>query len=503
MKLNADIIYNALKEAYSVSIEGERAKELCLSRPEFYMEDERSFQSRHLYLATAEHLPHRPDIRNGAVLVCIGENIHLRYYRERLCLITIRSKADFFRVFQFIQAVFDRYDTWEDALVKNLLEEADIRRMVDDSLDIFRKPLTVLDRSFRYVASAGTEGSTEWMPSSGGFLTSENLSAFMSESDLMTEKKGALRIEMHGNRILSVNLFSREDEYEGCLNVAVGENGFDDGEEALAVFLAGMLEKLIARSPGILNDEASSLKSLLYALVQEQPISYAQRMMLNASNRKNTYVCVYMQYREKHNHIPAGYICDMFEETFSDSYAVRISDNLVCFLNINKGFEASEKKLNEFVQSLNLSAGVSGCFSDLFDIRVHFSQAVAACENGLLLDPSQHVFMFRDYALTEMIINSLGSLPAEAYFPDGLAGLIEHDRQSGVSYLETLRVFLEENMSYTSASRRLYIHRSTLIDRIARIERDLDINLSDSDQRLRMEMILKAVELEGKIHPAN
>ena len=39
------------------------------------------------------------------------------------------------------------------------------------------------------------------------------------------------------------------------------------------------------------------------------------------------------------------------------------------------------------------------------------------------------------------------------------------------SYLETLKVFLEENMSYPAAAKRLYIHRSTLIDRIARIER--------------------------------
>ena len=90
MKLNADIIHKALKETYAVTIEGERSKELCLSRPEFYMEDERCFQSGHLYLATVEHLPHRPDIRSGAVLVCIGEGIHLRYYRERLCLITTR-----------------------------------------------------------------------------------------------------------------------------------------------------------------------------------------------------------------------------------------------------------------------------------------------------------------------------------------------------------------------------------------------------------------------------
>ena len=95
-----------------------------------------------------------------------------------------------------------------------------------------------------------------------------------------------------------------------------------------------------------------------------------------------------------------------------------------------------------------------------------------------------------------MIINSLGGLPAEAYYPAGFKDLLEHDRDSGVSYLETLQVFLEENMSYTAASQKLFIHRSTLIDRISRIEKELNISLKDSDKRLQLELLLKAINIE-------
>jgi DNA-binding PucR family transcriptional regulator len=51
-------------------------------------------------------------------------------------------------------------------------------------------------------------------------------------------------------------------------------------------------------------------------------------------------------------------------------------------------------------------------------------------------------------------------------------------------------------MSYTATARKLYIHRSTLIDRISRIEKELNIDLKDSDQRLQLEILLKAVDLE-------
>ena len=95
-----------------------------------------------------------------------------------------------------------------------------------------------------------------------------------------------------------------------------------------------------------------------------------------------------------------------------------------------------------------------------------------------------------------MIINSLGGLSVETYYPAGFANILEHDKESGISYLETLKVFLEEGMSYTSTAQKLFIHRSTLIDRISRIEKELSIDLKDSDKRLQLEILLKAIDLE-------
>ena len=126
-------------------------------------------------------------------------------------------------------------------------------------------------------------------------------------------------------------------------------------------------------------------------------------------------------------------------------------------------------------------------------------QALAAVENGLMINRENDYFYFSSYALTQMVVNSLGTMPLQAYFPAGLNSLIEHDRTSGVSYLETLKVFLEESMSYTSTAQKLFIHRSTLIDRIARIEKELDVDLKDYDQRLQLEMLLKAMDLEDTL----
>ena len=83
----------------------------------------------------------------------------------------------------------------------------------------------------------------------------------------------------------------------------------------------------------------------------------------------------------------------------------------------------------------------------------------------------------------------------EMFYSTGLKNLFRHDEHSPVSYFETLKVFLEENMNYTSTAEVLYIHRSTLVDRINRIERELGIDLKDYNERLHLQIIMKALEL--------
>ena len=55
-------------------------------------------------------------------------------------------------------------------------------------------------------------------------------------------------------------------------------------------------------------------------------------------------------------------------------------------------------------------------------------------------------------------------------------------------------------MSFSQTAEELYVHRSTVVDRINRIERELNISLKDPDVRLQLEIILKAMEIENMVH---
>ena len=503
MKLNADIIYNQLSKHCKAELYTLKDKEMTLSRAEFYIDGESVFLKNHLYLATPEHLPQRPKIQRGSALVCIGDSFVLNYYRERMNLIIIKEKRDYFRVYQLLQEIFDMYDLWENTLYKDLINGYDIKTLIEHSAGIFNRNVFVLDSSFRVIASSGNTGDNLNVNESGS-LNYEAITKYLSGNDLMFDQHKAIRMDLFDTKMLCVNLFNKEERYEGCLCINSDETGFIDGEDKLAEFLAGIIEMAIAKNPQIINDSQATVKKSLQLLLDEMPLSYSQRVILSSINEKNHYVCVHVRYGKGHNRLPLSYICDIFEETFSESYAFTKDGNIVGFINTDSIRKKPtddyriylNRNLNEFVSQMGLCVGISNEFNDLYNIRIHYMQALSAVENGLMLDHNGSFFYFSSYALTQMVVNSLGGLPAEAYFPAGLKELFEHDRNSGVSYLETLKVFLEENMSYTATARKLYIHRSTLIDRISRIEKELNIDLKDSDQRLQLEILLKAVDLE-------
>ena len=506
MKLNADILFNELKAVYKAEITGPRSRDLHLPRPEFYMDTDELFLSDHLYLATVEHLPKRPRIQQNSVSICIGENLTLNYYKDKMCVILIRNRAEFFGVYQFIQSIYDKYEEWQTRMLRGLIEEPNIQGIIREAGAIFHKPVYVLDKTFRIIAGSATlTNNSNWLPTDGGSLNYGAMSQYLSASDLMMDRRNAIRLDLYGNKTLCVNLFNKNDQYEGCLVIMVQDEDFADGEDKLAEHLADFLQLAIAKDPQIINGAEASIKRVLRNLVQEQPLSQSQRLLLTGANRQTAYRCVCLRYTSSHNRLPMSYVCDIFEDTFAESYAFEHDGDILAFVNIDaiRAGGASDplvplnRSLTDFIQSMSLSAGISNEFCDLFNVKAYCRQALSAVENGLLLAAGECLYYFESYALPEMIINSLGGLPVETYYPSGFATLLEHDQESGISYLETLRTFLEENLSYTATARRLYIHRSTLIDRIARIERDLGTDFSDPDKRLQLEMVLKAMDLEA------
>ena len=512
MRLNADLVCAGLRRSYNVDIYGPRTKELRISRPEFYMDGSDAFFADHLYLATVEHLPLRPKIGKNAVLVCIGDAAKLSYYKERCCVMVIRNKADFFSVHKVLDDVFDRYIAWEQELFRIFLESADVQAITDCLSGLLKQEVFVLDSSFACLArSLGGESPSGKLVATieNQNLSPEAISEYLTKGTMLLDRHGVLAFDFEGEHSICVNLFDHNDRYNGCLVALFGVNVPCPGEDALVEMTAKAIERVLEMNPVVLSDPHSVLKTALQHIVEEMPLSASRKWALSLRDQQVEYICVVLRNASHLNQLPAGYVCNSFEIEFARSIAFESGESIVCFLPTEElkdregsYYAALNRRLAPFLGKTVMVAGISNPFSDLYDARSFFRQAEVALDCGRLVAPAGNLYYFDSYALIDMIVNSTANLRADLYYPKGMAALIEHDRTSGVSYIETLRVFLEENMSYTAAARVLYVHRSTLIDRIDRIQRELGLDLNDAESRLRILMSLKAMEIESLVRGA-
>lgn len=115
------------------------------------------------------------------------------------------------------------------------------------------------------------------------------------------------------------------------------------------------------------------------------------------------------------------------------------------------------------------SAAYPVCFPICMRQIRHGSRLPAPCRTAFCRMETARSFIFRTIWLPQLLSGALSGRPSWVYYPNGLKKLKAHDEASQVSYLETLRVYLDNNLSVTRTAAALYLHRSTLLDRLAHI----------------------------------
>lgn len=507
MKLNADIIFEHLSKTFDAQLLGEPNKALHLTRPTFYMSSQKRFLANHLYVASADHLPTRPEIEKDVVLVCIGESLQLRSFINKCTVIVLSGKQDIFNVYLSVQEVYDRFDAWSDELFELFKADADIRKIVSCSTQIFGNPIIVIDSNFRFIATATTDGtrfSEQWTDEDEN-LSQYAMNNFLSDHELRVDSHEPMFLEIVETNALCVNLFDESDRYIGCLIVLISEGQPPRGLDSAAAYLAHIIERSIEKNPSLLATEHSARKSVLQDLIDGRPIRPDQHRLLDPGEG-SAYSCITIHTFGKQQPLPRSYIASSFEIAFPGSYALTVGDGVVGIVDLAalgsspRHFrESVDEVLVPFIDSLRLCAGVSNDFPDLHDAVAYLKQAESALESGSIMNPQVSHHHYRDYALMEAVINSFSGAPIETFFPYEFRQILEHDRTSSVSYLETLDVLLSENMNYSKASELLFVHRSTLIDRIKKIEETYGLDLHDPDTRLFIQLLIKGLKVEGDI----
>lgn len=188
------------------------------------------------------------------------------------------------------------------------------------------------------------------------------------------------------------------------------------------------------------------------------------------------------------------YVRSRLELYFQDSCSFLMDDTIVMIHNLTRSYQKKERVrdlLSDFLKEHLYKVGISIDTVRLSQIRYAYLQARTAYRLGSDRHPHYWYYKFEDYILDYVLSQSTAQLPATMLMPKVVTRLQEYDAENDTELLRTLQVYIQEKYNATHAAQKLYIHRTTFLDRLERIKTLTNADLDSWDSRMLLMIALK------------
>lgn len=192
-------------------------------------------------------------------------------------------------------------------------------------------------------------------------------------------------------------------------------------------------------------------------------------------------------------------VFDIIQSLFPDKskdYVISITTSdiaLVKEVRQNTDFRDLEKLAHSIIDTLNsefyvkATIGIGSIISNISDLSRSFREARVSTEIGRIFDPSKSILIYNNLGIGKLIYNLPTSLCKEYVDDVFVRGAIE---SLDPEILLTIREFFENSLNVSETSRKLFIHRNTLVYRLEKVRRITGLDLKEFDQAIVFEIAL-------------
>lgn len=197
--------------------------------------------------------------------------------------------------------------------------------------------------------------------------------------------------------------------------------------------------------------------------------------------------CIYRVFRR--NEVVFGLIDkDEIVILYISDKSLNEIDNLV-----QAGLKEVIKGFEDEIQKSKFVAGVCGDLVNIKDIKNRYTESLQTINISKYIYPNSKVIFYDDLGPFKFI-------NLEEFKEENMSIYTKYIepltlQEDGQDFILTLKTFLENNLNYSLASNKLFVHSNTVRYRINKIKNLVDIDFDDSMERLKLEIVLKFLKL--------
>lgn len=509
--MTAELFYYLLSEKYSVTQYGESMGNAPLLLPLFYNRGAR-LQTGRVYVVRTQDLPAASD--TACIFVCIGSRpVHVRNNWAGEILHISDQGLDLLTLFNSVQDFFERISGWIVKMDTLIHSNAEISEFVRASIPLFNNCIAITDYDLRILVNC--EVREEW----------GRREIFISDHyDRIPDAVGISIEDIHRQNQKKHAPFTAHGQYEDpngenyCVNIFFGDDyagtctlmnkmrPFRQSDFVLFQQFADYIRRVFSGQSRMAPTQFISIKAVFSELLQSFPISsddlhwamdLMQKNLTIQGSQFGCWYCLAVRSADNRESLPKGYLCTSLENMLPHASAVSYNGAIACLCMVPAGLDCQKMicdVLKPYLKSMNFRVGISTPFEDILKSKEYYVQALAVLDTGFYCQPDCLIYRFEDQVLSYMLKHCVGEFEPDMLLTHGLAALRNND--GGVDYWTTLRCYLDNECNATHTAQSLFLHRSTLLQRLEKLK--TLVELDTPEQRLYLRCCIYLFDLLEK-----
>ncbi len=271
---------------------------------------------------------------------------------------------------------------------------------------------------------------------------------------------------------------------------------FVEGEDNVAARYAAVLSVSLSNIKSLYDekyDKNSFIRNIILDNILPSDI-YVKSKELRF-NTEETRVVFLIRFAEKTDVLPYDIVQNIFPDKNKD-YVVSVGEKDIALVKEMKN--ASDiKKIEKLAKSIadtissefyiRVSIGIGTAVDNIKDLARSYKEAQVALEVGKVFDTEKNIISYENLGIGRLIYQlptTLCEMFLQEVFKNG--SLDSLDRET----LMTIQSFFENNLNVSETSRKLFVHRNTLVYRLEKIRKLTGLDLREFDHAITFKFAL-------------
>ena len=512
MKLNLDIIAENLSKSYHITRLGSNDFRCFYKRP-FLYEKDCVFEKERIYIAPIESFKHLFVTKEiicpkDIAFVFIGDYQFDEIFTSvDIQILFIDNAPNFISVFHDIQKIFDKYDAWDCSLRDELenSNDIDLEKMLNMGTEMLENPMCVTNQNLQVLFDSyyylkedeqGQATTTEGKRHLSIDYSIKVKEVCKKEQKIKAPYISSIRMEY---RAYCFNLYPL-GYFAGCIAVSESNRAFRDSDFVIADHFFVYFQKAFLRHLRYYHPKKSTFELALRKALNKEPLNKEAQRELSPMPGE-CWVCFKLE-EVNQEYMPKQYMASLLNALMPNIVtSILYHDTIKGIIRISESQDNKAAEVIDMFKSLlkqmNYVAGISSPFTDILQINDYVDQADYALHRVTESNCKDTIYSFQDHILEYMLSQCIKDISLPNLYPHGLQALIEYDKKKQSDYVKTLDIYLQNEMNATKTAEALYLHRSSVLKRLKKIENQFGIDLSDSNTRLHLLICLKLLKISN------